>query len=262
MPAAPSQIVVIHGPAGGVGKTTIAMHLAYLFAAKRVSTVLVDLSQYGAVAPWLRLPRGTSSGVAGLVTALSQGDLGDSRLRSALVPAPDGAEHLHLLLSSGPAKMDQLKAADVEQLVRHLSATAQVVIIDTGSELTERVLGAMLGATRTLLVVSPDVTTGWHALEFLDLARSAYISRDRLAVVFNRVRAGSPYSLDEYRQVIGLPVLGTIPEAADLQTSAARGGATNIQGKGPGLRALRQLAHELVPVFDAKELKRSWLLSR
>ena len=252
----PVRIITVHGPAGGVGKTMIALHLAYLFAGNGLSTVLVDLSQYGAVAPWLRLPRGTSSGVSGLITASSP------RLHSALIPAPGAGENLQLVLSSGPAKMDQIKATEVETLLCQLAAMAQVVVVDTGSELTERVLGALLASTRVLLTVSPRVIAGWQTLELLDLLRSAHVGREQLGVVFNRVKAGAKFGLAEYQQVIGLPVLGTIPESAELQAAAEEGGAPALRRSGPGMKALRQLASDLMPMASQKELKRSWHWSK
>lgn len=259
MQQASPQLITVHGPAGGVGKTLIALHLAYLFAGHGLSTVLVDLSQYGAIAPWLRLPRGVSSGVSGLIAA---GSATAARLRGALVQAPGASENLQLVLSSGPAKMDQVKASEVETLLRHLSAMAQVVVVDTSSELTERVLGALLVSTRVLLTLSPRVIAGWQALELLDLLRSAHISREQLGVVFNRVKAGSKYGVAEYQQVIGLPVLGSIPESAELQAAAEQGGSPMTGKSGPGLKALRLLANDLVPVTAHKEMRRSWLWSR
>lgn len=158
--------------------------------------------------------------------------------------------------------MDQVKATEVEALLRQLAALAQVVIVDTGSELTERTLGALLGATRIALTISPKVITGWQTLELLDLLRSAHVGRERMGVVFSRVQPGSKYGRAEYEQVIGLPVLGTIPEAAELLTAAELGGPPNLRKHGSGMLALRQLAHQLVPIFGPKELKRPWPWSR
>lgn len=255
-------MIVVHGPTGGAGKTTIALHLAYLLAAKGCSTVLVDLTQYGAVAPWLRIPRGNSRGLTGLTPLVGEGGLMGARIREAFVPAPRMEEQLQLILSSGPAKMDQVRAAEIERLLGHMAAVAQVIIVDTGSELTERVLGALMASTRVLLTVMPHVVAGWQALELTEILRSAHIPKDRLGLVFNRVRSGGQFGLEEYQRVLGLPVLGTIPETPALQASAEQGGPPKIRDNGPGMSALRQLAHQLIPVFCAKELRGSWLLRR
>lgn len=254
-----AQVIVVHGPAGGVGKTLIALYLAYLYADKGLSTILVDLAQYGAIAPLLRIPRGASSGVTGLVAALGQGGPTDLRIQGALVQAPGANANLHLVLSSGPAKMDQLRASEIETLIKHLGATSQVIIVDTGSELSDRTLGALLSATTVLLTVTPQVTVGWQALEFLEIARSAYIPKERISAVFNRVQTGGKFGLAEYEQVIGLPVAGVIPETPELRASTEKGGPPDLRRKHPGVRALRQLAHQLNPVFTPKELKRAWL---
>lgn len=256
----PAEIIVIHGPTGGVGRTTLALHLAYLYAGKGLQTVLVDLSQYGAISPWLRLPRGMSSGLTGLL-ASDQGQATLSRLRG-LEAAPGAGDHLHLVLSSGPAKMDQAKAADVEGLMNRLITKAHVVVVDTGSELTDRALGALMAATRVVLTVAPHVTAGWQALEFMDIMRSAYVPRERVAVVFSRVQPGGRFGLGEYEQVLGLPVLGVIPESPSLRAAAELGGPPNLRRNHLGLWAIRQMAHQLVPIWRPEELKRPWLLRK
>jgi len=256
-PASP-QVLVVHGPAGGTGKTLLAVLMGYMYAAKGCATTLVDLSQYGAVAPWLQIPRGLSSGVAGLVSGLHENLGMEQRLRSALMPAPGAEERLQILPSSGAAKMDQVKASDVEALCRLLTGLSQVVIVDTSSELTDRTLGALTAATRIVLTVTPEVVPGWQALELLELLRSAYIRRDNLTVAFNRVRPGCRFGVDDYQQVLGLPVAGIIPESADLRSAVERGRPPAARNKGPGMDAVRQLAHALVPIFTHKELSRRW----
>lgn len=249
----PSQVLVVYGPAGGVGKTTLALCLAYLYAAKGVQTVLMDLSQYGTIAPWLRLPQGTGSGLISLLAAGQEQDaVGD------LVPAPDSDNYLHLVPSSGPARMDRLSAAGVEAAIQHLSRAAQVVIVDTGSELTERALGAVMSATHVALTLAPSVMAGWQGLDFLEILRSLYIPRERMGLVFSRVRRGSPYGLDEYEQALGLPVWGIIPETARLHAAFDKGGPPNVSTNRGGLWAMRRLAQQFMPIFHSEELKQPW----
>ena len=255
-----AEVIVIHGPSGGVGRTTLALCLAYLYASRGRQTVLMDLSQYGTISPWLRLPRGTSSGLTGLLAA-DQGQAGPIRLRG-LVPAPGAGDRLHLVLSSGPAKMDQVKAPAVEHLVQQLASTAQVIVVDTGSELTDRTLGALMSGTRIAMTLSPHVTAGWQALEFLDILRSAYVPRDRIGVVFNRVQPGGRFGLGEYQQVLGLPVLGVIPESPSLRAAAECGGAPDVRGNNAGMWAIRQLGQKILPIYRPEELRRPWLLRR
>lgn len=257
-----SRIIVLHSPAGGVGKTLIALHLAYLYANKGLSTILVDLSQFAALQPWLTLPRGLTTGVAGMVAALEQGGVADGRIRSAFIAAPGAKEKLQLVLSSGPAKMDRIQANQVEALLKHLAATADVVLVDTGSELSDRTLGALLAATHILVPLLPTVVSGWQVLELMDLLRSAYISREKVSVLFNRVQKGSRFATEEFEQVFEVRSLGVIPELADLRTAPDRGGPPDVHRRTRGMQAIKHIAHQLIPTFTPKELKRSWLLSR
>lgn len=253
----PTEIIVVHGPASCSGKTTIALYLAYLYANKGCPAVLVDLTQYGSITPWLRLPKGASSGLAGLLSSV-QGAPGTSPNRG-MIQAPGGGQLLQLVLSSGPAKMDKVTADDVESLLKQMAAAGHVVIVDTGSELTSRVVGALLASTRIALTLTPTVTAGWHGAQLLDILRSAYIPRERLGVIFNRIKPGGRFGLDEFIDTIGLPVLGLIPEAEDLRLAAEVGGPPNVRGDQAGLLAIRKVAHQLIPLFAPKELRSSWL---
>lgn len=240
------QVIVVHGPAGGVGKTLLSLYLSYLFATAGHQSVLVDLNQYGAVAPWLRLPR-SPAGLHTLVHALKH-EGGAAGLGPALLPAPGAERRLLLALSSGPAKMDQLSHQDMQLLLGHLAGIARAVVVDTGSELTERVLGALLSAHRALLVLSPQIVTGWQALELLDVLRSAYVPQGSLGLVLNRVHRAQRFGLDEYRQALGLPLLATLPEAPVLRKLAERGGPPNLRRPravvGPARRLVRRLLAE------------------
>jgi septum site-determining protein MinD len=256
------RIIVVHSPVGGAGKTLIALHLAYLYATKGLTVTLVDLSQYGAIAPWLQLPRGLSTGLCGMITALEEGGIADSRIRTGFVPAPGADGKLQLILSSGPAKMDRVQASQVDALLKHLAATNQVVVVDTGTDLSDRTLGALLAASHILLPLPPSVVACWQALEFVDLLRSAYIRLDKVGVVFNRVHAGSRYSLEEFQQVLGLSVVGLIPESPELRAAPDSGGPLPVHRRTAGLQALRQVAHQIIPIFAPGEVRRSWLLSR
>lgn len=258
--SAPAEVIVVHGPASCSGKTTISLYLAYLYASKGCSTVLVDLSQYGSITPWLRLPKGISSGFAGLL-ASTQGTAGSPKGRG-IIQAPGGGQFLQVVLSSGPAKMDKITADEVETVLTQIAAAGHVVIVDTGSELTSRVVGAFLASTRLVLTLTPTVIAGWHGTQLLDIIRSAYIPRERLGVIFNRIKPGGRYSLDEYVETIGLPLLGCIPEAEDLRMAAEVGGPPSVHGKQAGALSIRRVAHALIPIFDPKELKSGWLWRR
>jgi|GEM_PF-2120755 len=256
------QVLVVHSPAGGTGKTLLALLMAYMYADKGHRTVLVDLCQYGAVAPWLRIPRGAASGFARLLPDLRQGTLSDEAIHGSWVAAPEANDRLYVIPSSGAAKMDQVKAADVELLLSRLTHSNLVVIVDTGSELTDRVLGALVSATQVVLAVNPQVVAGWQALELLEILRTAYVKKDRLGAVFTRVEPGARFGVDEYVQTLDLPLLGTVPESVDLHKLSERGGPPAIRGKTPGIRAVRSLAHRLVPTFSPKELSGRWPWSR
>lgn len=250
-------VFTVWSPRGGAGKTTVAVGLAAAWAGWGLRTALVDLAQFGGVGPRLGLACPAGKGLAPLLSHLQQDpDLpGSPRLGAllaeALVPAPLGAGTAAALLPAPPARMDQVRAGDAEAILGALAATHAVVVVDTSADLAERHLGAFAAADRILLVTTPDIPCACQCLQARDLLQTLLLPRSRLGLVANRAGPALAFSLEEFRSVAGLPLLGTLPEAyRRVQTEANRG---RPPGTGALARACRRLARALCPAGMANE---------
>lgn len=122
------RVVVVWGPAGAPGRTTVATHLACEVARRQVDVVLADLDPYGgAVAQQL----GILDEVSGLLSASRLAGAGQLDDRFASVCRGIGD---HLAVLTGLPRADrwrEVRAAQAEQLIERARLHGQVVV-DTG----------------------------------------------------------------------------------------------------------------------------------
>jgi MinD-like ATPase involved in chromosome partitioning or flagellar assembly len=126
--ASVGRVVVVWGPAGAPGRTTVATNLACEVARRQVDVVLADLDPYGgAVAQQL----GILDEVSGLLSASRLAVSGQLDERFASVCRGIGE---HLAVVTGLPRADrwrEVRAAQVDQLLERARSAGEVVV-DTG----------------------------------------------------------------------------------------------------------------------------------
>ena len=127
------RVVVVWGPAGAPGRTTVATNLAWEVARRQVDVVLADLDPYGgSVAQQL----GILDEVSGILSASRLAASGQLDERFASVCRGVGE---HLAVVTGLPRADrwrEVRAAQVDQLLERAGATGHVVV-DTGFSLED-----------------------------------------------------------------------------------------------------------------------------
>lgn len=155
--------VAVFSPKGGVGTTTIATNVAVAAAASRPNqVVLVDLAlQFGGVATHLNLrPRQTLADVVRDDAATREADL----IRSYATPHSSG---LHVLAAPAqPEAAETITPAHVDRILGTLLDAYELIVVDAGSTLDERVLTVFERADTVLLPVYPEIAAlnAMHAL--------------------------------------------------------------------------------------------------
>ena len=238
------RVVVVWGPAGAPGRTTVATNLAWEVARRGVDVVLADLDPYGgAVAQQL----GILDEVSGLLSAARLAGAGQLDERFASVCRGIGER---LAVVTGLPRADrwrEVRAAQVDLLLERARAHGQVVV-DTGFSLEDE-SGADFGGrpTRNALTLAAleqadeiVVVGAADPVGLARLARGLVDLRERAAgipvrVVVNRMRGSIGWSEKEiagmvegFSRVAGLHFL---PEdragrrqGAGLGSAAGRGG--------------------------------------
>ena len=200
------RVVVVWGPAGAPGRTTVATNLACEVARRRVDVVLADLDPYGgAVAQQL----GVLDEVSGLLSASRLAAAGQLDDRFASVCRGIGD---HLAVITGLPRADrwrEVRAAQVDQLLARARSAGEVVVDtgfcledETGSDFGGRparnalTLAALEQADEIVVVGAAD------PVGLARLARGLVDLRERAAgvpvrVVVNRMRASIGWSEKE-----------------------------------------------------------------
>ena len=272
-----ARVVVVWGPTGAPGRTTVAVNLAAELAIAGRSTLLVDLDTYGpAVGAHLGLTE-ESAGVARAVRRADHGRLGPADLAAAAVRVRVAGADLTVL--TGLTRVDrwpELRPAAVAALLAAARERWERVVVDVGFGLEQdeelsfdvpapqrngATLAALAAADEVVAVGGPDAVSLPRLVRGTeDLAEAA--PEARLRVVVNRLRpaaAGvSPRSQVEavwtrYASS-GIPLAGFLPWDPAAADRALLGGQVLAEAA-PG-SALRRALAELAGV-DPRPARRA-----
>lgn len=255
------RVVVVWGPAGAPGRTTVATNLACEVARRRLDVVLADLDPYGgAVAQQL----GILDEVSGLLSASRLAGTGQLDDRFGSVCRGIGE---HLAVVTGLPRADrwrEVRAAQVEQLIERAKDDGQVVV-DTGfcledeggSDFSGRpsrnalTLAALEQADEIVVVGAAD------PVGLARLARGLVDLRERadgvpVRVVVNRMRGSIGWSEKEiagmvegFSRVAGLHFLPDDRPGVDKALVSGR--PLGEVGHSPLVQALAGLADAVFP---------------
>jgi len=237
-PVEPGRVVVVWGPQGAPGRTTVAIGIAGALAQRGVDTVLVDADPYGgAVAQQL----GVLDEVSGLLSAARLASSGLLTERLATVPRVLGP---HLSVVTGlprPDRWIEIRPGAVEHLVETLRETATVVVDtgfcleeDPGTEFGARpgrnsmTLGALSVANEVVVVGTSDpVGLSRLARALVDLRE--VLGGAPVRVVVNRSRSSLGWSerdiggmVEGFARITGLHFLPDDRAATDRALVAGR----------------------------------------
>ena len=280
---APTQalapVVVVWGPNGAPGRTTLAVNLAAESARLGVPTVLVDADTHAAcVAQHLAL----LDEAPGVAAATRLADSGHLDLRSLAAAAPEASPGLRVLTGlpradRWPEIRDDALTAVLEQC-RHLG---RLVVVDVAAPLEEdeelsydttaprrnaATLAALRAATTVLAVGSADPVGLQRLVRGLDDLRA--VSSDPPLVVANKVRASAVGANPENRvaqalqRFAGVGTVHLVPDdraACDGALLAGRILAEHAAGSA-ARRAIVALATELTGATATS--RRSWFAGR
>lgn len=200
------RVVAVLGAKGGVGTTTIAVHLAAELAGiHRVLLVDLDFSM-GDVAPMMDLSSRDS-----IVDLVARADRLDGRvLTSAVV-----VHRTKVNVLSTPDDMDSIGQVGAQEIYSILSVAAkeyQWVILDCGTYLDEAVMLGLNVADQIVLITTPDVTAVRDAYRRMRTFSLNGIDKDRVRLVVNRWHKAAYVGKKDIQQNLGIPVAATIAD--------------------------------------------------
>lgn len=250
-------IITVFGAKGGVGKTTIATNLGVALAQRAgQDIVLVDADDtFGDSAVALSLT--TEHTVTDAVREQDGDELKKNLTYHesglAVLPAP-----------ANPFHWKGIPGERVEQMLQQLARQFDVVLVDTGSTLSEVSLAALNAASLVLWVTTPDYASIRDSLQALEAIRTLSFPEDRIRFVLNvafptEIEA-RPSSIEE---ALDCKIFWTVPYDRQLRRSAQLGRMlVETDVRSPAAASITDLAAVLSGGGVLQEPQDSGLLQR
>ena len=230
------RTVAVYSPKGGVGTTTIATNVAVTAAHKRPDrVVLIDFAlQFGGVATHLNLhPRQSLSDLVRDEAALREPEL----LRGYAARHDSG---LHVL--AAPAAPEAAESVHPQHVARILATALEaydLVVVDAGSTLDERVMTVLEAADTVILPVYAEIAAlkAMHAL--LDYLNETGSIGLKSMFVLNNPFAREILKLRDVESALGSKVAFELPYDPFLYLKAVNEGIPVVIGAARSVPAER-----------------------
>lgn len=240
------RMLVVAGAKGGVGTTTIAVHLA-LAATQSVpprSVCLIDFDlQKGDVRSFLDLTHRRS--VIDLVDVAD--DLTGRQIDESLYVHASG---MRVLLPPLEGEFAETIAAEAaRRILGGIRSRFDVVVVDVGAVVTEGAAVAAEMADQVVVVVTPDIPCLRGANRLLGLWERLQVRKEGIGILVNQASRDSEIQPELVGKVVGTSVLRTsLPADFRMLEAAGNTGVPDRLEEGRLRRSLNQLAEELALV--------------
>ncbi len=199
------RVVTVVGAKGGVGTTTVAVHLA--LAARELGEASVCLVEYdlqaGDLRAFLDLPYRRS--VVDLAAVADE--LTTRHLQETLYTHATGTRVL--LAPQEGEQADLVSAAAARNILTAIRTREDLTIVDAGATLTEASAIAVEMADTVLIVTTPDVVSLRGVSRVCSLWDRLKVEPPEIAVLLNRTSRRLEVPADLARRVVPVPVLQT-----------------------------------------------------
>jgi septum site-determining protein MinD len=223
-----AKIIVVTSGKGGVGKTTTSASFATGLALRGHKTAVID---FDVGLRNLDLIMGCERRVVYDFVNVIQGDC---TLKQALIK-DKRLETLFVLAASQTRDKDALTAEGVRKVLDELIADGfDYIICDSPAGIEKGAHLAMYYADRAVVVVNPEVSSVRDSDRILGLLASKTeraekgnggVKEHLLLTRYSprRVAAGEMLSVTDVKEILGLDVIGVIPESTDVLSASNAG---------------------------------------
>jgi len=204
------SVVTFFGAKGGVGTSTLAVHVAmYLVQVHQKKTLLIDNHpELGHVCIYLGLD-GSRYNFHELVRNLNR--LDSELLRGYIATHPSGLEVL-----SSPDVCGGRKATDPESMAQTLDflrGEYDYVVVDCPTSLDETNLAVIEASNNVYLVATPEIGSIRDLSRHVDSLSQSEHNVEKVKVVINRFSAQHAVSIEQIEKAIRLPVTIKLPNS-------------------------------------------------
>lgn len=222
------RLITLMGVKGGVGTTTLAVHLAYSLAKRGKKVLLVDHHpELGEVTLHLGLEH-HNYGFYELACNLSRMDA--ELLQGFVLRHESGLE---VLASPEGLGMTPKTTPDaVQQTLRFLLRMYEYVIVDTDCRLDEQNLALLELSDEFSLIATPELPAVRGASRFLDYLLRLNLPTSKSQVVLNRWRKKAPVSIEHIEKALRRKISLIVPNCdQELGEAIATGIPVSVKSR-------------------------------
>jgi septum site-determining protein MinD len=222
-----AKIIVVTSGKGGVGKTTTSASFATGLAERGHKTVVID---FDIGLRNLDLIMGVERRVVyDIVNVIN----GEATLNQALIK-DKAVPKLFILAASQTRDKDALQKESIEKILKELSEQFDYIICDSPAGIEKGAIMAMYFADTAIIVTNPEVSSVRDSDRILGILGSkSKRAEDGLPAIeehlvvtryaSKRVSSGEMLSIEDIQDLLGIPLLGVIPESPAVLSASNAG---------------------------------------
>ncbi len=213
------EVIVITSGKGGVGKTTTTANIGAGLAKlnKKVVVIDTDLGLRN-----LDVVMGLENRIVyNLVDVIE----GNCRMKQALIK-DKRYETLYLLPSAQTKDKTAISPGQMKKLTEELTEEFDYVLLDCPAGIEQGFQNAIAGATRAIVVTTPEVSAIRDADRIIGLLEKHQIKQ--LDLVINRIRMdmvkrGDMMSVEDVSEILAIHLLGVLPDDEQVVVGTNQG---------------------------------------
>lgn len=214
-----NNVIVVTSGKGGVGKTTTTANIGTGLAklGKKVCLIDTDIGLRN-----LDVVMGLENRIVyNLVDVIE----GNCRMKQALI-RDKRHQGLYLMPSAQTRDKSSVSPGQMVKVIEHLQGQFDYVILDCPAGIEQGFQNAIAGAQRAIVVTTPEVSSIRDADRIIGLLEANGFSQ--MDLIINRlrpemVRRGDMMSSDDVVDILGIPLLGIIPDDESVVIATNQG---------------------------------------